>query len=395
MIVVGCARSLQSSHSLSHRPLFHSRFVAFSLQIFALFSLLIACVQSSSLREDRNARRRAQYALDRSQAITPVRAESDAPNSALAGTYTAQGEYAVPAWEGCATPDQLQDFERNPLTMQRCFWTLSGQGSLKPASAEDLSDHIGQPLTAAEEYDLLKRATDASNPWRRIVGCASCGVRAVGSEDSDYFRVPVVDPRIATAFAASPDMLALEASLRPLTGNTGLNATDLSALVSVYRHPSSPSLPPLMLWKRYIHDDKVTLCRPCYNCLTKPRPQPSKFSLAAGVNFGDTEAFNLPKLTFAEQLLISRYRVMQTMIKIVPVDDTVASGTPFPTLKGHIVTELQDGVEAFAASLPHLDLSSRLAVWFVGTRTQFANMRDNGTFRTFMKTVLEVRVFFL
>jgi hypothetical protein len=296
----------------------------------------------------------------------------------------------VPAWEGCATSQQLHDFERVPGKSVRCFWALSGQGSLKPTVAEDLSDHIGEPLTAAEKYDLLKRATDASNPWRRIVGCASCGVRAVGSEDHDYFRVPLLDPRVATVFAASPDMLALEASLRPLSEDTGLNATDLSPLVSVYRHPAAPSLPPLMLWKKYIHDDKVTLCRSCYTCVTKPRPQAPKFSLAAGVNFGDLDALHLPQLTLAEQLLISRSRVVQTMIKIVPVDATAVSGTPFPTLKGHIVTLVQDGVEAFAASLPHLDLASRLAVWFVGTRTQFASMERSGEIRSFMKTVLEV-----
>jgi hypothetical protein len=187
----------------------------------------------------------------------------------------------------------------------------------------------------------------------------------------------------------------------------------MRAALNIYRAPpGGHDLPPLMLYKQYIYDDKATMCARCYTALTATKRQRGappgedsttiddrhslsapvvkapRYSLAAGVNFSDFASLNLPVPSLAEVLCIAKARPFVGHMKVSPTGD---HHDERGTLKGHLCTLLHDAPNVFSAALPNLDVTKRLAVWFLGFRTQYNSAAQSGRLRRLLKTVVEVR----
>ncbi len=110
-----------------------------------------------------------------------------------------------------------------------------------------------------------------------------------------------------------------------------------------------------------------------------------RYSLAAGVNFSNFASFNLPVPSLAEVLCIAKARPFVGHMKVSPTGDERG------TRKGHLCTLLHDAPNVFSAALPNLDVTKRLVVWFLGSRTQYNSAAQSGRLRRLLKTVVEVR----
>ena len=247
------------------------------------------------------------------------------------------GEPLYTAWQDRPTGRQLADFEHDVNVALHAFWSASGNGRETDAPDRGLAARIGEPLPDQERFHLLRDACAVTDPYQRIVGCASCGERAVGRENAEYVRVPLSQPVIARVFRASDDCLAREAATPP----------QLRPALNIYRPPSDLGLdlPPLMLYQQYVCDGRATMCARCHGTLTEPSrrrpaddvnvnddddddddddPVPAapanapRYSLAAGVNFGDYAALNSPMLSQAEVLCIAQARPFVGHMKVSP-----------------------------------------------------------------------------
>lgn len=111
------------------------------------------------------------------------------PSDGNDDNWTSWGEPLFDDWQDRPPSAQLRDFDRNPDVALYAFWALSGKGRDNPHEPRDsLRERIGVPMTAERSYELLCDATARTDPYQRIVGCASCGERAVGVEGDQYVR---------------------------------------------------------------------------------------------------------------------------------------------------------------------------------------------------------------
>ena len=124
-------------------------------------------------------------------------------------------------------------------------------------------------------------------------------------------------------------------------------------------------------------DVTATICKSCYGDVSKGKIP--KFSLAAGLDFGNADRIKLPTLTLAEQYVIAQGRLYVSVIKLSGRQATERQSA----MKGHVITFPQSTThiaEEIARSriqhdngiYPRIDdISKYIAVAFVGSRQQW------------------------
>jgi len=108
-----------------------------------------------------------------------------------------------------------------------------------------------------------------------------------------------------------------------------------------------------------VSEGKVWICQECLGPIKKGKLP--KYSVANGWDFGDPSRIgHLQPLSFVEKHLIARSRLYSSIVKISP------RGASRRTLKGHVITFLQDGPEAVSSllsTLPSLGSISQIQVF--------------------------------
>jgi hypothetical protein len=103
------------------------------------------------------------------------------------------------------------------------------------------------------------------------------------------------------------------------------------------------------------HTFKFYACPQCKSHLDQKRLPP--LSLAKGIDFGLSSRLQMPKLSVPERMLIARYRMFTSIVKLV------GSGAGKHCFKGHIVNFAHNAPEAFlsaTATMPDVEGVSRL-----------------------------------
>ena len=289
-------------------------------------------------------------------------------------------------YEPRAQSAHVLGFEHDPQQALYGFWALSGQGQgnhTKPLNG--FPDLIPDPLSREAELTLLHAGAAAMNCYQPHVGCAACGIRVVGYENTDprgdgipnekFSRVPITDGKFQRVFQATISTLDLEASF----------PEEYRCVVSVYRPAHIADCPPLSVYEKYVHNDLATLCAKCAVAYKSSGTTP--YSLVCGMNFGDASKLGLKKPTLSEKMVIARCRSIAYCLKIVASDDPPKG---MPKLKGHVACCPHDAPNEFCNILPRCDLGGILTVYFVGSRNQYEQFSKDGTLRHFLKSVLEV-----
>lgn len=125
---------------------------------------------------------------------------------------------------------------------------------------------------------------------------------------------------------------------------------------------------------------KVKICPTCSSHFIRSPPRIPKLSLAAGVDFGMLSRLNLPPLTIIEELLISRSRIMVSLIKLVgPTANQRQTAK-----KSHVITFPQPEGATKLAELQRLNSSynreiyprcenmkEHLGICFLGSKLQY------------------------
>ena len=144
-----------------------------------------------------------------------------------------------------------------------------------------------------------------------------------------------------------------------------------------------------------LENNMATLCETCYYQIRRSTPEIPKFSIAAGIDFGNPERLGLTSLTVVEELLIAQSRLYVSIVKLI--------GTQSPerqsAKKGHVITfpqpdgptklaELQRINSSDVEQYPRIEnLAEFISVVFVGSRRQF-----NALVPSPLKDVKELRV---
>ena len=188
-------------------------------------------------------------------------------------------------YEPRAQSAHVLGFERDPQQALYGFWALSGQGQgnhTKPLNG--FPDLIPDPLSREAELQLLHAGAAAMNCYQPHVGCAACGIRVVGYENTDprgdgipnekFSRVPITDGKFQRVFQATISTLELEASF----------PEEYRCVVSVYRPAHIADCPPLSVYEKYVHNDLATLCAKCAVAYKSSGTTP--YSLVCGYSCG-------------------------------------------------------------------------------------------------------------
>ena len=136
--------------------------------------------------------------------------------------------------------------------------------------------------------------------------------------------------------------------------------------------------------------EHATLCLCCYEAATHGKKIPV-LSLAAGIDFGNSDPINLPKLTLAEEYVIATARLFVLIIKLAGYQHAerqsgkLGHAIVFPQYGKELERELQKAhVKQHTGIFPCLEnLYDTLSIAFVGSDLQWAELVANKSHRSF------------
>ena len=279
------------------------------------------------------------------------------------------------------TVDELIHFENDIDEAQLLFWETSGlyrfsaalptfgeEPSLKkewlipadiPTSVLPLWNEVGTGVSIETKRQCIANYQEVMNHSSDLLACGCCGVRSYIYSPEMYTRIPV---RYCFSLRLTEEQITtfdqIPQSLRPAyssyTAQDGLHYHLHRDLVQIDNLTGEPS---------------VFLCKMCLSDVQKQLVP--KLSIAAGYDFGNPSAIDLPELTLVEKYLIARTRVYIVVIKLVAPTGMNKIETRQSALRGHIISFPHSGPESFAKSLPNIShLSDFVNVVFLGTKNQ-------------------------
>jgi hypothetical protein len=136
--------------------------------------------------------------------------------------------------------------------------------------------------------------------------------------------------------------------------------------------------------------EHATLCLPCYEAATHGKKIPV-LSLAAGIDFGNSDRINLPQLTLAEEYVIATARLFVLIIKLAGYQHAerqsgkLGHAIVFPQYGKELERELQKAhVKQHTGIFPCLEnLYDTLSIAFVESDLQWAALVANKSHRSF------------
>ena len=143
-------------------------------------------------------------------------------------------------------------------------------------------------------------------------------------------------------------------------------------------------------------DEETILCDVCYEGVVQRKKLPTH-SLAAGMDFGNTDRIGLPPLTIPEEYVISQSRLLVSIIKLSGyqhaerLSGKLGHVIVFPQDRKQLEEEVKRSqIQHDRGTYPRLDkLHENISVTFVGSQLQWSAFVPNR--RAFQRHV-EVRV---
>ncbi len=297
-------------------------------------------------------------------------------------------------------------------------WIGSVEHVLNTMGAEANTPAHLNDITASYIRDTeLKHTADPSAhyaPGLELESCAACGVKCLALTTPDYLvgqrqaisrEFTWVDIATLEALIATPQFLASIASVPEIykPAYTLWKHPETQAMYHLYpemtrttRSPpppistttSEPHRRSLRTASRHSSDVdppgatyEALLCPACDHANdAQPKSKFSKYSLAAGFDFGRPRDIGLPALTWMERMCIALVRPHMALIQLTGANNKWSGQYG---LTGHVIGFRHDAPTVLDAALspqtvlPDLDLASRIQVTFLGSQGSWDRLRPS------------------
>ena len=178
---------------------------------------------------------------------------------------------------------------------------------------EQLKTEVQQDFPFCVEEHIVDNFQKMFNLTAPLLSCASCGVRQfqLGLESAkNYQKIPI--DRLVKLQLSHQQLETLLAI--PLPYRRVVSYFQSSNGLYYHLHPEFVTATTNDNTK--LVSEIATVCEKCHAVLVKPTSQVPKWSIAAGIDFGNPGRIGLPPLRLAEEYVIARVRLYVSIVKL-------------------------------------------------------------------------------
>jgi len=332
------------------------------------------------------ARREARAVLPEDVVGKIQQRDTAARREARAG---AQENFNLASPQDMPSNEFILEFERNPYAAQTVFWSRTGNQlfcDYRDVNFQEITSEQAGALKAAMTQEAsvtdndIERCTKSFfsrvSPNKPASACSCCGMMDIEIDiNEDAGQVPFVASKRSNIAIIEFHTIVLNSPLLIVLQYTEEQEMNYNLLVPSHIEDNELNRQRWLQFKliksmivltfedvplRYhlypelcnVESNTTKLCNDCFTKLRNNRiPSPS---IAAGWDIGNPERANLPELTFAETLCISKVRVYSAALNFrLPRTSSPA----YNTFRGHVISFPQDAPIQCGNIMPNLQFA--------------------------------------